>query len=214
MRNNVTNNNPVFWKAIEAIIIDIIIASISIILILPGIKLIFGKQIKTAIDYVNMISINKNSNIVKDLKFDENTKTIISYPEYGTRYGNFKIDSLNIALPLYYGDEMSYLKYGIGQSSSAYFPGEGASIICMGHNNKGILYDLPKIKKDAIIEINTTYGDFKYKVFKTKIINMNDIDEMEIQTDEEVLMVYTCYPVETLGEKKDRFVVYAKKIDN
>ena len=37
---------------------------------------------------------------------------------------------------------------------------------------------------------------------------------MEIQTDEEVLMVYTCYPVETLGEKKDRFVVYAKKIDN
>ena len=115
-------------------------------------------------------------------------------------------------MPLYYGDKLAYLRYGVGQSSGAYFPGEGGSIICMGHNNKTFLYDLPKIKNDAIIEINTTYGDFKYKVYQTKIINMYDVDELKIQKDEEILMLYTCYPVETLGDKTERFVVYAKRV--
>ena len=213
MRRKAKNNNPVFWKSAEAIIIDIIIASACIIAIILAIKLLFGKQIKTAINYVNMISTDKKNALVKDIKFDEETKAIVSYPEYGTRYGDIKIESLDIYLPLYYGDELSYLKYGVGQSSSAYFPGEGASIICMGHNNRNILYDLPKIENDAIIEINTTYGEFKYKVYQTKIISMYDVDELTIQKEEEILMLYTCYPVETLGDKKERFVVYAKRIN-
>lgn len=213
MHNNVKNNNPVFWKAIEAIIIDIIIAFACIIAIILAIKIFFGKQIKTAINYVNIISVDKNNSLVRDIKFDEETKAIVSYPQYGTRYGNIKIDSLNVNLPLYYGDELTYLRYGVGQSSSAYFPGEGASIICMGHNNRNMLYDLPKIKNDAIIEIDTTYGTFKYKVYKTEIINMYDVDKLTIQQKEEILMLYTCYPVETLGDKKDRFVVFAKRVE-
>ena len=213
MHNNVNNNNPVFWKAIEAIIIDIIIAFACIIAIILAIKIFFGKQIKTAINYVNIISVDKNNSLVRDIKFDEETKAIVSYPQYGTRYGNIKIDSLNVNLPLYYGDELTYLRYGVGQSSSAYFPGEGASIICMGHNNRNMLYDLPKIKNDAIIEIDTTYGTFKYKVYKTEIINMYDVDKLTIQQEEEILMLYTCYPVETLGDKKDRFVVFAKRVE-
>ena len=213
MHNNVKNNNPVFWKAIEAIIIDIIIAFACIIAIILAIKIFFGKQIKTAINYVNIISVDKNNSLIRDIKFDEETKAIVSYPQYGTRYGNIKIDSLNVNLPLYYGDELTYLRYGVGQSSSAYFPGEGASIICMGHNNRNMLYDLPKIKNDAIIEIDTTYGTFKYKVYKTEIINMYDVDKLTIQQEEEILMLYTCYPVETLGDKKDRFVVFAKRVE-
>ena len=213
MHNNINNNHPVFWKATEAIIIDIIIAFACIIAIILAIKVFFGKQIKTAIDYVNIISVDKSNSLIRDIKFDEETKTIVSYPQYGTRYGNIKIESLNVNVPLYFGDELTYLRYGVGQSSSAYFPGEGASIICMGHNNRNILYDLPKIKNDAIIQIDTTYGTFKYKVFKTEIINMYDVDKLTIQKEEEILMLYTCYPVETLGEKKDRFVVFAKRVE-
>ena len=103
--------------------------------------------------------------------------------------------------------------YGVGQSSGSYFPGEGGSIICMGHNTKAFLYKLPQIKKGAIIEVETTYGTFKYKVDNTKIVNMYNVDELPIQKYEEVLMLYTCYPVNGLGHKTDRFVVYAKKVE-
>ena len=200
------------WKTIEAIIMDIIVAFISLILIVTAIKLLFGKKIKAAINYADMISINTNNKIIKDIKFDVEKKTITSYPEYGTRYANIKIESLDINLPLYYGDKLAYLRYGVGQTSGAYFPGEGGSIICMGHNNRNYLYDLPKIEKDAIIEIQTSYGEFKYKVYNTKIINMHQVDELKIQKEEEILMLYTCYPVNTLGDKKDRFVVFAERV--
>lgn len=162
---------------------------------------------------VDMISIKTDSSVVPEIKFDTEKSIITNYPEYGSRYGNIKIESLDINLPLYYGDKLSILKNGVGQSSGSYFPGEGGSIICMGHNTKAFLYKLPQIKKGAIIEVETTYGTFKYKVDNTKIVNMYNVDELPIQKDEEVLMLYTCYPVNGLGHKTDRFVVYAKKVE-
>ena len=204
------NNNIAIakkWQTIEATIIDVIVAFIIVT------KIIFGKQIKKAIEVVDMISIKTDSSVVPEIKFDTEKSTITNYPEYGSRYGNIKIESLDINLPLYYGDKLSILKNGVGQSSGSYFPGEGGSIICMGHNTKAFLYKLPQIKKGAIIEVETTYGTFKYKVDNTKIVNMYNVDELPIQKYEEVLMLYTCYPVNGLGHKTDRFVVYAKKVE-
>lgn len=202
-------NKKIKWKTIETVSLDLLIAIICIITIIFTIKILFGKQINQAIGYVDLFSINTSNKMVKNIKYDEEKQVIVSYPEYGARYGNIKIDSLDIHLPLYYGDKLSILRNGVGQSSGAYFPGEGGSIICMGHNSKTFLYHLPEINVDDIIEINTTYGDFKYRVFDTKVIDMNDIDELEIQKNNEILMLYTCYPVNTFGDKKDRFIVYA-----
>ena len=210
------NNNIAIakkWQTIEATIIDVIVAFIIVIAIIFTTKIIFGKQIKKAIEVVDMISIKTDSSAVSEIKFVTEKSTITNYPEYGSRYGNIKIESLDINLPLYYGDKLSILKNGVGQSSGSYFPGEGGSIICMGHNTKAFLYKLPQIKKGAIIEVETTYGTFKYKVDNTKIVNMYNVDELPIQKYEEVLMLYTCYPVNGLGHKTDRFVVYAKKVE-
>lgn len=201
------------WQTIEATIIDVIVASIIVIAIIITTKILFGKQIKKAIEVVDMISIKTDNSIIPEIKFDQEKSTITNYPEYGSRYGNIKIESLDISLPLYYGDKLSILKNGIGQSSGSYFPGEGGSIICMGHNTKAFLYKLPQIKKGAIIEVETKYGTFRYKVDKTKIVNMYNVDELPIQKEEEILMLYTCYPVNGLGHKTDRFVVYARKVE-
>lgn len=201
------------WQTIEATIIDVIVAFIIFIEIIITTKILFGKQIKKAIEVVDMISIKTDNSIIPEIKFNQEKSTITNYPEYGSRYGNIKIESLDISLPLYYGDKLSILKNGIGQSSGSYFPGEGGSIICMGHNTKAFLYKLPQIKKGAIIEVETTYGTFRYKVDKTKIVNMYNVDELPIQKEEEILMLYTCYPVNGLGHKTDRFVVYAKKVE-
>ena len=201
------------WQTIEATIIDVIVAFIIVIAIIITTNILFGKQIKKAIEVVDMISIKTDNSIIPEIKFDQEKSTITNYPEYGSRYGNIKIESLDISLPLYYGDKLSILKNGIGQSSGSYFPREGGSIICMGHNTKAFLYKLPQIKKGAIIEVETTYGTFRYKVDKTKIVNMYNVDELPIQKEEEILMLYTCYPVNGLGHKTDRFVVYARKVE-
>lgn len=206
------NDKSTYWLKVEAIIIDLIVASIIVIGLIGGVKLLFGKQIKSAIEVIDMVSINTNSNVISEIKFSEDNKQIVEYPDYGTRYANIKIESLDISLPLYYGDKLSILRNGVGQSSGAYFPGEGGSIICMGHNTKTFLYHLPEIEKNSIIEVQTTYGTFQYKVYDTKIVNMYDVDQLPVQKDEEILMLYTCYPVNGLGHKTDRFVAYAKRV--
>lgn len=207
------NDKSTHWIKVEAIIIDLIVASLIFIAVIGSVKLLFGKQIKSAIEVIDMVSINTNSNVVSEIKFNKEVKEITEYPEYGSRYGNIKIESLDVNLPLYYGDKLSILRNGVGQSSGAYFPGEGGSIICMGHNTKTFLYRLPEIKKGAIINVETTYGTFEYKVNETKIVNMYDVDQLPVQKDKEILMLYTCYPVNGLGHKTDRFVVYAERIN-
>ena len=206
------NNESTHWIKIEAIIIDLIVASIIVLGLIFGFKLVFGKQIKAAIEVIDMVSINTNSSVISKIEFNEANREITEYPEYGSRYGNIRIESLDVNLPLYYGDKLEILKNGVGQSSGAYFPGEGGTIICMGHNTKSFLYKLPEIKMDSIIKIETTYGTFEYKVRDTKIVDMYDVDELPVQKKDEILMLYTCYPVNGLGHKKDRFVVYARRI--
>lgn len=208
-----SSNKSIFWLKVEVIIIDLIVASFLVIVLIGGVKLFFGKQIKSAVELVDMVSINQNSNVISQIQFNENVHEIMEYPEYGTRYANIRIESLDINLPLYYGDKLSILKNGIGQSSGAYFPGERGSIICMGHNTKPFLRRLPEIEKNSIIKIETTYGEYEYKVSDTKVVNMYDIDQLPVQKNEEILMLYTCYPVNGLGHKKDRFVVYANRIN-
>ncbi len=207
------NDKSTHWIKVEAIIIDLIVASLIFIAVIGSVKLLFGKQIKSAIEVIDMVSINTNSNVISEIKFNKEVNEITEYPEYGSRYGNIKIESLDVNLPLYYGDKLSILRNGVGQSSGAYFPGEGGSIICMGHNTKTFLYRLPEIKNGAIINVETTYGTFKYKVNETKIVNMYDVDQLPVQKDKEILMLYTCYPVNGLGHKTDRFVVYAERIN-
>ena len=206
------NNESTHWIKIEAIIIDLIVASVMVLGVIFGFKFVFGKQIKAAIEVIDMVSINTNSSVISKIEFNEANREITEYPEYGSRYGNIRIESLDINLPLYYGDKLEILKNGVGQSSGAYFPGEGGTIICMGHNTKSFLYKLPEIKMDSIIKIETTYGTFEYKVRDTKIVDMYDVDELPVQKKDEILMLYTCYPVNGLGHKKDRFVVYARRI--
>ncbi|MBP3708105.1 MAG: class D sortase [Clostridia bacterium] len=100
----------------------------------------------------------------------------------------------------------------MGHSSGSYFPGEGGTILCMGHNTKAFLHDLPMIKIGEEIEITTTYGEYKYQVYDKKVVNMYDTDQTPIQKEQEILMLYTCFPVDGFGTKTDRYVVYAKRM--
>ena len=67
------NNNIAIakkWQTIEATIIDVIVAFIIVIAIIFTTKIIFGKQIKKAIEVVDMISIKTDSSVVPEIKFD------------------------------------------------------------------------------------------------------------------------------------------------
>jgi len=207
MHNDKEEKNAI----LKATIKNIIVAFIYVILISTIIGILFYPTISSAISLIKVVSIDSTKQILKEVKIDLEHSKLTSYPGYGTKYANIVIEDLDINLPLYYGDTLKILRNGVGQSSGAYFPGEGGSIICMGHNNSGYLRKLPEIKIGTKIKINASYGNYTYVVYDTKIVPQENIDAVPIQEEKEILMLYTCYPVNSIGHAKKRFIVYANR---
>ena len=202
-------NNSIILATIK----HLIVAIMFIILISVIIYVLFGSRISMAISLVNKVSIDTSKEVLKDVKLNSVTKRLESYPEYGTKYGDLQIDSLDVDLPLYYGDTLSILRNGVGHSSGSYFPGEGGTIVCMAHNTRGYLYNLSDIEIGDKIVINTNYGKFTYEVEETKIVPETQVEAASVSHGKEVLVLYTCYPTNTFGHATKRFMTYSKLID-
>lgn len=196
---------------IKATIIDLIVALFIVIIILLSIYLCFGQVIGETIQLVNQVAIKVcNISEQKDTEIDTETNKLINYPEYGTQYGKIEISKIGVNLPVYYGDTLEILKKGVGHSSGSYFPGEGGSVVYMGHNSKDVFRNFSELHKSDEIKITTSYGEYIYKIYDMQIIKETEIEKLPIQDEKEILMIYTCYPFKNIGYTTQRYVVYAE----
>lgn len=171
------------------------------------------KKVNVVFSLLNTITITEKKEEDTTLSFDSIKKRLKNYPSYGTKYGMLKISSIGVDLPLYHGDTLDILNYGIGHYAGSYFPGESGSIVLAGHNNQGFLRRLPEVQVGDQITIETTYGTFYYEMTSSRIIDKKEEYLLPIQNEEELLMIYTCYPVTTIGLTNQRYVVYAKRVE-
>lgn len=198
---------------IIANIYSIIIAIIIVICIAGTIKIFFGNKIETAFILVNKVSIDVDSNkenTKQGTVLNEKKKTLENYPEYGTQYATIEIPRIDANLPVYFGDTLEILKKGVGHSSGSYFPGEGGSILYMGHNSKKVFRRFSELQIGDEIKVTTTYGEYNYKIYDMQLIKETELEKVPIQREEEILMIYTCYPFNNVGYATQRYVVYAK----
>lgn len=197
-------------KAIlKATILEVIVAFICSSFLVGLIFFIFYSPIQEIFQMMDLVSEKSNKKILKDVKLDLKTKNLESYPEYGTKYASISIPSVNIEQPIYYGDDNETLKYGVGQYIASYFPGEGGSILYMGHNTSNRLRNLPNVSLGDEIIVTTNYGTYHYQIDDTKVIQDTELDKVPIKREGEILMLYTCYPTTTVVYTPYRFVVYA-----
>ena len=199
-------------KLIKATIINVIVALLVTVILLITLKIFFGQQIDWVFGIANTISINTDNKTTIETKYDVNENKLMSYPEYGTQYATIEIPQIDIDLPVYFGDTMELLKKGVGHSSGSYFPGEGGSIIYMGHNSKKVFRRFGELKIGDEITIKANYGEFKYQIYDTQIVEETETYKLPIQENEEKLMIYTCYPFNNIGYATHRYVVYANLV--
>lgn len=198
-------------QALKATISSIIVALFITGLLMFGINLFFGQEIGEIFSLVNKVSITIDENKQQEeTTINEENKSLEKYPEYGTKYGTIEIDKIDVNLPIYFGDTLEILKRGVGHSSGSYFPGEGGSIIYMGHNSKNMFRRFSELQIGNEIKVTTTYGEYKYKIYDMQLIKETELDKLPVQRDKEILMVYTCYPFNNVGYATQRYVVYAE----
>lgn len=196
-------------KTIQATIINIIVALFSTIAIFAVIYLLFGQKIEDTISLINIVSIDIENKKNTEIVLDEENKIKV-YPEYGTKYASIEIPKIDVDLPVYFGDTLDILKNGVGHSSGSYFPGEGGSIVYLGHNSKKMFRRFSELQIGNEIIVKTDYGEFKYTIYDMQLIKETEFDKLPIQKESEILMVYTCYPFNNIGYTDKRYVVYAK----
>ncbi len=198
-------------KIIKATIIELIVALLIVTIILIAIKLFFGQEIDNAILLVNQVAMKvENISEQRETQIDEANSKLINYPAYGTKYATIEIPKIDINLPVYFGDTLEILKQGVGHSSGSYFPGEGGSIIYMGHNSKSVFRRFSELQIGNEIKVTTDYGEYTYKIYDMQIVKETEVEKLPIQKEKEILMVYTCYPFVNIGHATQRYVVYAE----
>ena len=198
-------------QTLKATISSIIVALFITGLLILVINLFFGQEIGEIFSLVNKVSITIDENKeVAETTISEEENKLINYPEYGTQYATIQIDKIDVNLPVYFGDTLEILKKGVGHSSGSYFPGEGGSIIYMGHNAKNTFRRFGELQIGNEIKVTTNYGEYTYKIYDMKLIKETETDKLPIQKEKEILMIYTCYPFNNIGYTTQRYVVYAE----
>lgn len=194
-------------KILKATINLIIVAFLFVLIVFCVYKTCLEEKTETAARVVRTFAVNKE---IKTLDPVLDGNILLHRPLYGAKYATMKIPSIDLDLPLYYGEGLDILKKGIGQDSNSYFPGEGGTILCMGHNFKSFLARLPETRTGDKIQIETSYGTFEYTIYESKIVHETDLGAAPIQQEEEMLIIYTCYPINNIGHAYQRYLVYAK----
>ena len=199
-------------NTIKATIKELIVAFIFTACILLVGYFLFGAKVEDTISLISKVSIDAGSKKEQIEPVIDENNVVRNRPEYGTQYATIKIPKIDVDLPVYYGDSLDILKKGVGHSSGSYFPGEGGSIIYMGHNSKKVFRRFSELQIGNEIQVTTSYGEFNYKIYDMQLINETEVDKVPVQKDEEILMVYTCYPFNNIGYATQRYVVYAKPV--
>ena len=159
-----------------------------------------------------MITISQKQVEQQEVSFDSVEKRLAVYPTWGSIWATIEIPSIGVNAPVYHGDTLDILKYGVGHYSGSYFPGEGGSIILAAHNSRQHFMYISRLNPGDEVIIRANYGTFTYKVTDGKIIRNDEMESLPIQKEKEILMMYTCWPVNVIGFKTKRYAVYTELV--
>lgn len=146
--------------------------------------------------------------VIEEGYFDSST---IDKIKIGDTYGTIEIEAVDIVVPLLYGATPKCLYHGAGQRPQSGMPGFHRPTMIGGHTIP-FFQNLGHIEAGDNITITTHYGKFTYEVTHTNVILANDTSAYDLTKNEEQLILFTCYPLDGIGEKEERLLVYADKV--
>lgn len=136
-----------------------------------------------------------------------------SFPTYGEAFGRITVEGTEINTEVIYGDSTALLKRGACMSLYSHIPGCGRGVLIGAHNNT-YFHTLQYVKEGALVHLDTTYGSYVYKVYRTDILDHDDGSgyRSELNGNKEILILYTCYPNDTIASTPYRFFAFCELV--
>ena len=134
----------------------------------------------------------------------------VVYPVFGEQYATLKCEAIDLYVPVFWGSDNELLKKGACQMSASTVVGEVGNAVIDAHVNT-FFENLEKLAEGDIVVINTSYGEFTYKVKKQ--VTFVKTDKTYIApTKEERLTLYTCVK-QVLGSSDQRIAVICEPVE-
>ena len=133
---------------------------------------------------------------------------------YGDKLGRIWVEGTNVDCDLYLGDSETQFSRGAGchAEDGCVLPGENGTVFIGAHTGT-YFSDLGSCEIGAIIHLETTWGDFAYKITDMQVILETDIDKVRWGAEEPSCILYTCYPFGILTHTTQRYAVYADPVE-
>jgi sortase A len=133
--------------------------------------------------------------------------------EQGEAIGILKIPRLKAELPIIEGTDEDELDKGVGHYSTTVLPGQNDQILLSGHRDT-VFRRLGELKIGDILQVNMPYGEYKYEITETEIVEADDTTVINSTAPNEILTVSTCYPFSYVGNAPYRYILSAKRLVN
>ncbi len=133
----------------------------------------------------------------------------ISMPKIGEKYAHITIPDTGVDCDVYYGDTKKILKKGPGQYSASKLPGFGSTTLVAAHVTTHF-NGLQNVKKGDTIYYATSWGAYEYQVTDIQIVKASEAEKLfDLRAKHDNLVLYTCYPFESVAFRSERYFVLA-----
>jgi len=128
-------------------------------------------------------------------------------PHDGEAFAKLSIPRLDTELYVVEGDDSADLRRGPGHLPGTAMPGDDGNCVIAAHRDTHFRV-LKDIRKGDDIIVQTSRGQFLYRVARTFIVPPTNTKPLQPTSDAELKLI-TCYPFYYVGSAPKRFVVQA-----
>ena len=164
--------------------------------------------------YNQQIWEEKQAGLCDPWSYEQPSFTLGDYGLEDEVFGVITIPRLQLEMPIYLGATYKHMADGAAHLSQTSLPigGENTNCVIAGHRGWGgasYFRYITELEAGDEVIITNLWGELRYTVVETKIIDPNDVEEILIQQDCELLTLLTCHPYASGG--KYRYVVYCER---
>lgn len=126
-------------------------------------------------------------------------------PSIGEEIGELTIPKISASLPIFHGTDEDELEKGVGHFAGSVLPGENDNSVLSGHRDT-VFRKLGDVTVGDLLVVNTSAGEFTYKVRKVRIVDADDRTVI-VPKPRATLTVTTCYPFDYIGDAPQRYIL-------
>lgn len=156
----------------------------------------------------------KQNKLVDPFSYEQSAIDLSEYGIENNVIGYISIPKINIEVPILLGANTANMKKGAVHLTETSYPIGGAntnSVIAAhrGYGKATLFRHIDKIGVGDKIHIRNFKEELTYEVYEIKIINPDDISELEIQEGQDIITLITCHPYRV---NTQRYIVKAKRV--